>query len=248
MLGKLKVLLKIVIALVLLAVILFGIYRREYLSQAIPVYMQYLEQRDKWEHINTGNYVFLYAGDGMRMQYFIIKNNELYRYFLYGNPKELKFLAKPTKYSHLSWFMKKKGYRIKVKFNMIQDSLIEKLFDTLPWKDNRQDRYIYTIAYDREYGYPKMLKIDRENNKEKITLGISFPYVEFVVDELIVLPQDFKFTKQEMEGIMKRYEFSRKDIFFNDSKIIEKRGGNLIQSGIFKPYKMPMVVDVNVSK
>ena len=68
-----------------LVMILFGSYRREYLSQAIPVYMQYLEQRDKWEHVNTGTYAY-YSPPLNR--YFFIKNNTLVKIMRYGNPSQ----------------------------------------------------------------------------------------------------------------------------------------------------------------
>ena len=218
----------------LLAVILFGIYRREYLSQAIPVYMQYLEQRDKWEHKNTGNYVYLHVGSVIKAQYFVIKDNKLYRYFYYGNPRELKWLAKPTKFSQPSLFMKRKLYLIDRKFDIIKDIFIKKLFDRFPWKSNQIDRYSYAILYDKENGYPKELFVNRENNKDKIVLGFIDSYTEFLANDLIMLPKNFKFTQKEMTKIMKKYKHHKKDVFYKDSNIVEKKGGDLIKSAIYR--------------
>lgn len=213
--------------------------------------MQYLEQRSKWERVNTGNYVYLSADKEMLLKYIIINNNKLYRYILEGNPKEVKYLLDPSKKTPSTTFqmyMRKKQYRIGTKFDMIKKVLIKKLFDKWPWNDNNYNRYTYTIAYDSEYGYPKMLGIDKKNNENTIILGVSYPYSEFIVDKLIVLPKNTKFTEQNMEDMIMRYKPLKNDVFFQDLKVINKKGGNLIKSGIFKSVNTSVVLDRNESK
>ena len=136
MLDKIKTLLKVFVASMVMILILFGIYRREYISQAIPVYMQHLEQRAKWEEINTGTYI--YFNLPLRT-YFFIKNNTLVKLMSYGNPREPKHVE-DLEYSYLfnrvkrdtelRCFFEKKEYLIEKKFNAVRQLiLLDKMLD-----------------------------------------------------------------------------------------------------------------------
>ena len=260
MLGKLKVLLKIVAAFIVLAVILFGIYRREYLSQAIPVYMQYLEQRDKWEHLNTGTYAYY---SPLLNTYYFIKNNTIDRIMLYGNPYEPRFvkkfedshfykIAKESK--RVGCYFKNKEYLIEKRFDAISRLiLIEELTGgyasytkcnfrfTIKYFYRRIDSS-YRIGYNALYGYP----IELYNSKSKY-----LPSEPIFVRHLVMLPEGTEYTKKVLNRVLS-YFIKQERLKNNHTppkfKLIDIVGGNLIKSAIFKSYKVPMVIDKNVSK
>ena len=197
MLGKLKIVLKIVTAFIVLAVILFGIYRREYLSQAIPVYMQYLQQEDKWEHLNTGIYAY-YSPPLNR--YFFIKNNKLVKLARYGNPQKIQYVKDlncsfffkiAESNNEIRCFLEKKEYLVEKKFDAVKRLIVyEKMFDgfadlgrcsdikpleTLYYlirmvREEDYDKLSYKIAYNKHYGYPVTVFDERLNGSVKIFL------------------------------------------------------------------------------
>ncbi len=239
LLGKVKTLFKVFIVSIIVLVILFGIYRREYISQAIPVYMQYLEQRAKWENINTGTYTYLLA-IMQRGNYLFIENNKLVSVGTYGNSSDIKFLRKGKMlkgYLEHNWWLREKKYLIDVRFDTIKYILWEKLLRrAIFWRSS--DRYIYKIGYDFQYGYPRVLIIETDKNKDNYGIGTSYPYAEFAVSELLMLPKGQKFTNQVLEDILKKYEASymkrRHSDVVEDIKMIDEVGGDIIKSAIFK--------------
>ncbi len=239
MLGKIKTLFKVFIASIVVIVILFGIYRREYLSQAIPVYMQYLEQRAKWEKMNTGTYAYLLV-IRQRGHYLFIENNKPLKMGAHDGSYDLKYLydEKKTKsFLKHNYLYKGKKYLIDARFDIVKHMIWEKLWiDVLSGKN--ADRFTYKIGYDFEYAYPRILIADRENNKDKYTLHITYPYTKFVVFELLMLPKGQKFTNQILEDILKKYKASyikrhHSDIV-EDVKMIDAVGGDMIKSAILR--------------
>ena len=238
MLDKIKTLFKVLVLSIMIVLILFGIYSREYISQVIPVYMQYLEQRAKWESLNTRTYAFL-IGLG-RAYYLFVENNKLVKMEVYGNGFKLKNLWEEEdikEYLSHNWSLREKEYLIDARFDTIKYILWEKLWENiLYWKNT--DRFTYKIGYDFEYAYPRILIADRENNKDKHALHITYPYAKFVVSELVMLPKGQKFTDQVLEDILKKYEASyfkrRHSDIVKDVKMIDEVGGDMIKSAILR--------------
>lgn len=221
-----------------MVLILFGIYRREYISQAIPVYMQYLEQREKWESLNTRTYVYLLSMQ--RGYYLFVKNNKLVKMGIYGNGFKLEYLLGGEyikEFLSHNWSLQEKKYLIDARFDTIKYILWEKLWkDVVYGKD--ANRFTYRIGYDFQYAYPRVLIADRENNKDKYALHITYPYAKFVVSELVMLPKGQKFTNQVLEDILKKYEASyfkrRHSDIVEDVKMIDEAGGDMIKSAILR--------------
>ncbi len=239
LLGKVKTLFKVFIVSIIVLVILFGIYRREYISQAIPVYMQYLEQRAKWENINTGTYTYLLA-IMQRGNYLFIENNKLVKMEIHGNGFKLKQLLGEEKLKgrlEHEWWLREKKSLIDARFDTIKSILLEKLWKKIVyWKNT--DQFTYKIGYDFQYGYPRVLIADRENNKDKYSIHISYPYTQFVVSDLLMLPKDTKFTDELLKKVLKKYESSymkrRHSDVVKDVEMLDEVGGDIIKSAIFK--------------
>lgn len=258
--------------------ILFGIYRKEYLSQAIPVYMQYLEQRDKWEHVNTGTYAY-YSPPLNR--YFFIKNNTLVKIMRYGNHwktqyvKNLKnsYLFKIIDYDNeVRCFFDKKEYLIEKKLDAVKRLILfDKMFngfaslrecfsstplDSIHYlirmlTEEDYDKYRYKIAYNNHYAYPLTVFKERINHKDNIVLGVKSPYYGWHIEDLIMLPKGTEYTEKVLKRVLDHFlKQERLKINHTTPKIevIDIVGGNLIKSGIFKPYEMPMMVDKNELK
>ena len=258
--------------------ILFGIYRREYLSQAIPVYMQYLEQRDKWEHVNTGTYAY-YSPPLNR--YFFIKNNTLVKIMRYGNPLKTQYI-KNLKNSYFfkimgrdneaRCFFDKKEYLIDKKFDAVKRLILfDKMFDGFAslrecfsstpldsihylirmLTEEDYDKYKYKIAYNNRYGHPLTVFDERINHKDKIVLGVKSPYYGWYIEDFIMLPKGTEYTEKVLRHVLDY--FSKQERLRNKHttpkvEVIDIVGGDLIKSVIFKSYEMPMVIDKNVSK
>ena len=227
-----------------MVLILFGIYRREYISQAIPVYMQYLEQRQKWEKINTGTYALFYYNGCNPSRYYFIKNKIIYKMLRYGYPYDLdsvfdkklinKFL---TRGSYCTNIKNQNDVMIEARFNEIRQILWQKLWDKSPFRKNNS-YFTYKIGYDFQYGYPRVVITDRENNKDKHTLHITYPHAIFVVSELVMLSKGEKFTNQVLEDILKKYKASyfkrRQSDIVENAKMINEVGGEMIKSAILR--------------
>ncbi|MCF6245334.1 MAG: hypothetical protein L3J43_09890 [Sulfurovum sp.] len=259
MIGKIKTLFKVFVVSIVMVLILFGIYRREYISQAIPVYMQYLEQKEKWEEINTGTYVYF---DLAQRKYLFIKNNKLVKLMQYGlpwEPKHVKDLEHSYLYSRankdreLPCFLEKKEYLIEKKFNAVKRLiLLEKLLDTYAsltacssslslfeimhfmtkifMNENRYDKYAYEIAYNNYYGYP----ISVSNNK--IILGMKSPFRILYIEDLLIFPEETEYTDKVLKKVLDYYG-SRDRYKSNHNSlpvpVLNIVGDNLIKSGIF---------------
>lgn len=245
MLDKIKVLFKVFVASIVILVILFAIYRREYLSQAIPVYMEYLEQKHKWDKMNTGTYVYF---SPTMSTYYFIKNNNLSKLMRYGNPYEPKsakdlnqsFIwnrAKEDK--HMSCYFKNKEYLIEKRFDAIwRLILIERLTDKYAsmtkfnfhfsfsdlFRKNNDDSY--EIGYNKKYAYPMMVY-----SKSTIYL----PQKPSHIQNLIMLPQRTQYTNKVLKQILDYYghKYSMLDNHYvSKMHIVSTVGGNLIKSAI----------------
>jgi len=254
LLGKIKTLLKVLVVSMVMVLILFGIYRREYLSQAIPVYMQYLEQKSKWDKLNTGTYVYF---SPRISSYYFIKNNNLVKTMRSGNPYKPKFVknlnqsfiwdkAKESKY--LSCYFKNNEYLIEKRFDAVwRFILIEKLtgsyasltkcnfhfsFSDL-FRRNNDDSY--EIGYNQKYGYPMII-----DNRSAIIPSSSD------AQALIMLPQGTQYTNKVLKQILDYYE--HKNLMLDKYKIpkvpiVDIVGGNLIKSAILdtnETFRFPL--------
>jgi hypothetical protein len=269
LLDKIKTLFKVFILGILMVLILFGIYRREYISQAIPVYMQHLEQKEKWEEINTGTYVYynppLYT-------YFFIKNNKLVKLMRYGlpwDPEHVKNLEnsylfnKAKERSEIRCFFEKKEYLIEKKFDSVERLiLIEKLLDTYASltacsfslslfkimhfmaknfiKENGYNEVAYKIAYNSHYGYP-MSVADNE-----IVLGVMPPVNVLYIEDLLMFPEETEYTDKVLKKVLDYYG-SRDRCKSNQNcltvPVLNIVGGNLIKSAIFdinETFELPL--------
>jgi len=236
LLGKLKTLLKVLVLSIVIVLILFGIYSREYLSQAVPVYIQYLEQRAKWESLNTKTYVYFL---GMQRGYYLfVENNKLVKVEIYGRAFKLKYLLgeKDIKeFLNRNWSLREKNYLIDARFDTIKYILWKNLLRrAIFWKST--DHYTYKIGYDFQHAYPRVLVVDRDNNKDKYTIGTSYPYAKFVVSELVMLPKDKKFTNKVLEDVLTKYKASylkrQHSDTVKDVQMIDEVGGDMIKSAI----------------
>ncbi len=152
--------------------------------------MQYLQQQDKWEHLNTGTYAY-YSSPLNR--YFFIKNNKLVKLAQYGNPQKIQyvkdlnrsFFFKIAKSDYeVRCFLDKKEYLIEKKFDAVKRLIVyEKMFDGFAdlggcsdikplealyylirmVKEEDYDKLSYKIAYNKHYGYPVTVFDERLN-------------------------------------------------------------------------------------
>jgi len=247
LLDKIKTLFKIFIVSILILVILFGIYRREYLSQAIPVYIQYLEQRAKWENINTGTYTYY---SPTMYTYYFIKDNRLEKVMRHGNPYDPQFV-KNFKDSHLYKIRKKhkdlhcylenKEYLVGKRFDAVRRLIliagfvgkyasIRKYdfdFNFADLLTENNNKYSYGVGYNKKYGYPMFVT-------NMLTRYIS--QGESRLQYLIMLPKGIQYTNKVLKKILDYYGY--KEIMLDNHKmnripIVDTVGGNLIKSGIF---------------
>ena len=235
MLGKIKTLLKVLVVSIVMVLILFGIYRREYISQAIPVYMQYLEQKEKWEEISTGTYV--YYNPPLRT-YFFIKNNKLVKLMQYGlpwKPEHVENLEnsylfnKAKERREIRCFFEKKEYLIEKKFDAVKRLiLIEKLLDTsyasltacsfslslleimnymgrIFIQENRYDKYAYEIAYSNHNGHPILVDKKRMDHKDNIVLGMPSPFGILYIKDLLMFPEETEYTYKVLKKVLDYY-------------------------------------------
>ena len=149
MLGKLKTFLKWLLLLGITIIVIFGIYRREYLSQAIPVYMQYLEQKEKWENINTGNYVYIFyqSTQPPAILLFVAEGNTV-RYKIFETDFELNSIAnkyQTDKYLEIT----KTPINIDELFEIINHLILENVWESLLSIEGAKSSYKYiTISYN----------------------------------------------------------------------------------------------------
>ena len=235
--------------LVVAIIILFGIYRREYLSQAIPVYMQYLEQRSKWERVNTGTYAYysptLYT-------YYFIKDNKLAKIMRYGYPYDVKFVRdfnqsiyykRKKESKDIECFFNNKEYLIDKRFDAVRRLvLVEGMvgdyasltrcrfnFDFHDFVRTIDDKYSYIIGYNARYGYPMEI------------LDIKSKYLSYAphfVQDFVMLPAKTDFTPKVLKEILKYFQKQyrmRHNNKMTTIKAINIKGGNLIKSAILKP-------------
>jgi hypothetical protein len=226
--GRVKQLFIIVSTVVLVAVISFGIYRKDYLIQAIPVYMQYLECRSLWEEKSTGSYVYLNMWD---KHYYFIKNNKLVKMFKYGNGYEVEYIddISNTKESFI-WmsnrFIEDQKYLFEANFDEIRAILWEKLWDYTPFQFRTfSHNYSIDIIYHNDYGFPmKISYIDKDNPNE----GWSKFFLHFhnFSGEAIYA---FDLLQKYLDEYRSKYHN-----LFPEGKMINKVGGDIIKSMIFE--------------
>ena len=233
---------KIVIALVLLAVILFGIYRREYLSQAIPVYMQYSQMKQKWETKNSGTYAVFYGDTCLRSSYYFIEDNRLKYLFRNVTPPESKYLIKGDKIldyiSHGAFctgFKNSKKILIEARFDEIFLILWAKLWDKTPLEDKRL-QYPIEIGYDSIYGYPTGVLIHGGGYDGCIKMGKGKPYFKFTNFELKMFEKYTEFSEKIIDKILTNshyisYVYKKNNDKFENNDIV---GGNIIKSSVIK--------------
>ena len=242
MLGKLKVLLKIVAAFIVLAVILFGIYRREYLSQAIPVYMQYLQMKHKWKTNNSGTYAFIYGDRCLPLSYYFIEDNRLKYIFRNGNLPESKYLIKGDKIldyiSHGAFctgFRNPKKILMEARFDEILLILWSKLWDKTSF-ENKNLQYPIEIGYDSVYGYPKGILIGGGGYEGCIRTGEGKPYFKFINFGLIMYKKHTVFSEKDIDKTLSNlqyisYAYKNNNDTFKKKNIV---GGNIIKGYIIK--------------
>jgi hypothetical protein len=228
---KLKAFLKVFLLGAVLMIVLFGIYRREYLAQAIPVYMQYQKQRSKWEKGNTGTYAYL---DRSLNTVFFIEDNNLVKVFTYGKAWESKYVKNVSNsylYSRaktdkiLQCFFDKKEYLIDKKFDAInhlilRDKMLERyafltdchtslgFYDFMYYikqiftEENQYDKYAYTISYNYNFAYPVYVDAKMINNKHKIVLDMRSPFSVIRIESLIIFPKNTIFTNRVLQSTL----------------------------------------------
>ena len=257
---KLKILLKVFLSIIVILMLLFGFYRKEYLAQAIPIYVQYLKQKSKWKKVNTGTYAYL---DFSLNTIFFIKDNKLVKVFRYGNAWESKYVksvsnsylynrAKTDK--DLQCFFNKKEYLIDKKFDAIErlilrDKMLERYasftdcFNSLEFddfgysikkiftNDNSYNRYTYTLSYNNSFGYPMWINAKRTN--KALIFGTKSYFSTINIMYLVMLPKNTKFTNKKIQDIL---DYIKKVSNYRvlPVKTLNATGGDLIKSAVIK--------------
>lgn len=234
MLNKIKLILKILVFIIVTVVILFGIYRREYLAQAIPVYVQYLEQRSKWEEVNTGTYVYI---DSVSKYYKFIQNNKLVKAFRFGMANQLKYIIGKEDFIQRSlWGISRtdKEIILDARFDDIRTNLWEKLWDKTPFRySNKSDDYSITIGYNKKYGFPMEIYYFY-HGKYKSVHGYDWGVAS---TRLTMFPKNTKYTDKLLKKLLEKYgKYHRKPI--PDVKGIEKVGGDIIKGVVFEEIEI----------
>ena len=238
MLNKIKKFFKILIVIIVIIVILFGIYRREYLVQAIPVYIQYLEQRSKWEKVNTGTYVYIELDS---KYYKFIQNNKLVKAFRIGNGKKLQQLIGKEAFIRRLLFgisrMDKElilDARLDARFDAIPTNLWEKLWDKTPFRFlHKSDDYSMTIFYNKKYGYPIMIS-HAYYNKYKHIHENSWNVIN---TRLTMFPKNTKYTDKLLKKLLEKYaKYYRK--LLPDVETIEEVGGDITKGKIVQEIEI----------
>ncbi len=229
MLDKLIKLLKIIIVSVIISVMLFGIYNKEYLTQAIPIYLQYLEQKQKWQEVNTKMYVYV----SYRTLYppavlLFVSQGNITRYKIYETDFKLSSIAsehQTDKYLERT----QTSINIDNLFIEINHLILQKLWDTIPFRSrSKSNDYRIEIIYNKEYGYPMMIStIYNEKSKSLYdnlwAIGST---------QLKLLPKNTKYTNSRLKELLDLY--SNKSNIYPKGKVIEEVGGDMIKGKIFQ--------------
>ena len=231
------------ITTIIIFILLFGIYRREYIFQAIPVYMQYLKMKQKWEAKNSGNYVVFYGDRCLPPSYYFIKDNNLVYILSGGNPPQYKYLIKGDKIlKYISQGAFCKGYKnskkllIEERFNDIVMILWNKLWDKTAF-EKRSLQYPIEIGYDFEYGYPRGVLVKGGGYIGCIKTGEGKPYFKFANEVLQIFEKNYTLSEKNIKTVLTNQIFNRhkKDNFKYKKK--DTVGGNIIKSYLIEPYK-----------
>ncbi len=227
------------IALVLLTVIIFGIYRREYLSQAIPVYIQYLQMKHKWKTHNSGTYAVIYGDRCLPLSYYFIEDNRLKYIFRIGNFPVSKYLIKGDKIlDYISYgafctgFRNPKKILMEARFDEILLILWSKLWDKTPL-ENKNLQYPIEIGYDSIYGYPKGIWIGRGSYEGCIRTGEGKPYFKFINFGLIMYKKHTVFSEKDIDKTLSNLQYISYPGKNNNDKFEKK---DIVGSDIIKSY------------
>ena len=217
----------------LIVAILFGIYRRAYLAQAIPVYLQYLEQRKKWEKTSTGTFSYIYHDNLLGSKILFVHDNtpvkitpfrDAYTLDRVFSTEGLLDIASRHPIYSLDYFL------IESRFDDIRTSLFKKLWDNTPFQD-RQESHMYSIKilYDSVYGYPMI--VDKIYNGKNIILGQSITPILSV--RLKMLPKQMRYSDELLKKLLQEYQTYDNKIF-PDGNVRSERGGNIVSGAIFE--------------
>lgn len=229
--NKIKITLKILVVIIVAMVIVFGIYRRKYLAQAIPVYIQYLEQRSKWEEVNSGTYMYI---DFPSQNYKFIQNNKLVKAYRAWSGWQLKGIISKEEFIR-RYHILNEELTLDDRFDDIRAILWEKLWDKTPFRSsNKSDDYSITINYNKKYGYPIHISYiynGKEFNIHGNNWGVSSA-------RLTMFPKNTEYTDKLLKKLIEKYKkYYRKP--FPDLEIIEEVGGSTIKGGVFEEIKAP---------
>ena len=243
MLSKFKILFKVAIATIIIFILLFGFYRREYISQAIPVYIQYLKMKQKWKAKNSGNYVVFYGDRCLQPSYYFIKDNRLVYILSGGYPPQYKYLIKGDKIlKYISQGAFCRGYKnskkllIEERFNDIVTILWDKLWDKTPF-EKKGLQYPIEIGYDIEYGYPRGILIKGGGYNGCIKIEEGKPYFKFLNEVLQIFKKNNTLSEKNIKTVLKSPIFStdKKDNYRYEKK--DTVGGNIIKSYLIELVK-----------
>lgn|GEM_PF-1881456 len=242
-----KKLLKTITVIAITTIILFGVYRREYINQAIPVYLQYLKQKIKWQINSTGNYVYFFYDWHISENVFFVDYDKAIKVFRIGQDYRVKFIGGEDRVSEYEKIIfdglsKKKDnyFLIDKRFDEISTILWKKL-----WDFNDYNRYRYEIGYDDKYGYPIVILVDRENNKHLFSLGEHFPSFNFFIYDLKMLPKNTMYSEKvltkllqwvEERDLHRRQKPTQENNSSKDESIVKEVGGDLIKGMVIKRY------------
>jgi len=241
LIDKLKFILKLGAILLILSIVLFGFYRREYLAQAIPVYVQYLKQKSKWKKVNTGTYAYIYLGEQYKFYGFVF-NNKLNKVFRVGNGADLKYMINKENFKRYFTFLgqrKINDFIIHSRFYEIASLLWEKLWDKTPFQyGSKSHDYSVSITYNKKYGYPMLISYVY-NGKAKSIGGDDWGIASL---RLVMFPKDTIYTNTLLKKILNEYHSYYRSNIFPNIENSEKVGGDIVKGAVVR------VKDKNESK
>jgi len=242
--NKVKNILKITTIIFVTTIILFGVYRREYIVQAVPVYLQYLEQKIKWQK-NSGMYLYFFSDRCADDYIFFVDHNQLSKALPIGAAylvENLKSQQKITYYAENRCYPEdryKNYFLIDKRFDEILGVLLEKLWDI-------DDNYIYKIGYDKQYGYPIGIMVDKKKKVIRGVIGgIGYPSFDFFIYDFKMLPKDTIYSNEVLTKLLqwakerdlhRRQKPTQENNNSKNESIVEEVGGDLIKGMVIKRY------------
>jgi len=193
--------------------------------------MQYLEQRSKWEHVKTSNYVYIsYHSSYPPAVLCFAFQGSIKRYKIFESNFDLNSIAdenQTNKYLKNNEAQR----RITKLFDEIYALLWEKLWDKTPFQfTSRNHDYSITIIYNKKYSYPMQISYTYNGKYKSIGEGDDWSIMSL---RLTMLPEDIVYTDKILKKLLVKYKKYNKKIY-PDIDVVEEVGGNIVESRVIQ--------------